>query len=93
MPRKLKPDTLGVRAGGFRSDFQEHSEQLVLSTSFVYKSAAEAVNAAIAGQTHAMFDNPPTVMAQIKAGTLRALGVAAKERLSFPTFPPSTKAA
>jgi len=47
-----------------------------------YKSAAEAVNAAMAGQTHAMFDNPPTVMAQIKAGTLRALGVAAKERLA-----------
>ena len=47
-----------------------------------YKSAAEAVNAAIAGQTHAMFDNPPTVMAQIKAGALRALGVAAKERLA-----------
>ncbi len=47
-----------------------------------YKSAAEAVNAAIAGQTHAMFDNPPTVMAQIKAGALRALGVAAKQRLA-----------
>jgi tripartite-type tricarboxylate transporter receptor subunit TctC len=47
-----------------------------------YKSAAEAVTAAIAGQTHAMFDNPPTVMSQIKAGALRALGVAAKERLA-----------
>ena len=47
-----------------------------------YKSAAEAVQAAIAGQTQAMFDNPPTVMAQIKAGGLRALGVAAKARLA-----------
>ena len=37
-----KPDTLGVRAGGIRSDFQEHSEALVLSTSFVYGSAEEA---------------------------------------------------
>ena len=46
-----------------------------------YKSAAEAVQAALAGQTQAMFDNPPTVMAQIKAGGLRALGVAAKSRL------------
>jgi len=46
-----------------------------------YKSAAEAVKAAMAGETHCMFDNPPTVMAQIKAGTLRALGVAAKERI------------
>ena len=47
-----------------------------------YKSAAEAVQAALAGQTSAMFDNPPTVMAQIKAGGLRALGVAAKERIA-----------
>jgi tripartite-type tricarboxylate transporter receptor subunit TctC len=46
-----------------------------------YKSAAEAVKAALAGETQCMFDNPPTVMAQIKAGTLRALGVAAKERI------------
>ena len=46
-----------------------------------YKSAAEAVQAALAGQTQAMFDNPPTVMAQIRAGGLRALGVAARERI------------
>ena len=53
-----------------------------------YKSAAEAVQAAIAGQTQAMFDNPPTVMAQIRAGGLRALGVAAKERIpQLPSVP------
>jgi tripartite-type tricarboxylate transporter receptor subunit TctC len=53
-----------------------------------YKSAAEAVQAALAGQTAAMFDNPPTVMAQIRAGGLRALGVAAKERVSsLPNVP------
>jgi tripartite-type tricarboxylate transporter receptor subunit TctC len=46
-----------------------------------YRSAAEAVQAALAGQTATMFDNPPTVMSQIKAGGLRALGVAAKERM------------
>jgi tripartite-type tricarboxylate transporter receptor subunit TctC len=48
-----------------------------------YKSAAEAVTAAIAGQTAGMFDNPPTVVGQMKAGKLRALGVAAKERLAI----------
>jgi tripartite-type tricarboxylate transporter receptor subunit TctC len=47
-----------------------------------YKSAAEAVKAALAGQTQSMFDNPPTVMAQIKAGGLRALGVASKQRIA-----------
>ena len=46
-----------------------------------YTSAAEAVQAALAGQTQAMFDNPPTVMAQIRAGGLRALGVAARQRI------------
>ena len=53
-----------------------------------YKSASEAVQAALAGQTAAMFDNPPTVMAQIRAGGLRALGVAAKERIAqLPAVP------
>jgi tripartite-type tricarboxylate transporter receptor subunit TctC len=46
-----------------------------------YKSAAEAMRAALAGQTQAMFDNPPTVMAQIRSGGLRALGVASKQRI------------
>ncbi len=32
MPPEYKPDTLGVRAGGVRSDFQEHSEALALTT-------------------------------------------------------------
>ena len=58
-----------------------------------YKSAAEAMQAAIAGQTQAMFDNPPTVMAQIKAGALRALGVAAKSRIAqLPDVPTISEA-
>jgi tripartite-type tricarboxylate transporter receptor subunit TctC len=58
-----------------------------------YKSAAEAVQAALAGQTAAMFDNPPTVMAQIRAGGLRALGVAAKDRIaSLPDVPTLSEA-
>ena len=58
-----------------------------------YKSAAEAVQAALAGQTAAMFDNPPTVIAQIRAGGLRALGVAAKERIApLPNVPTLSEA-
>ena len=58
-----------------------------------YKSAAEAVKAALAGETAAMFDNPPTVMAQIKAGGLRALGVAAKQRIpQLPDVPTLSEA-
>ena len=50
MPSEHKPDTLGVRAGGLRSDFQEHSEMLALTTSFVYASAAEAARKVAAGE-------------------------------------------
>ena len=58
-----------------------------------YKSAAEAVTAAIAGQTVGMFDNPPTVMAQLKAGRLRALGVSAAQRIpQLPDVPTLTEA-
>ena len=37
-----RPDTLGVRAGGLRSSFGEHSENLSLTASFVFGSAAES---------------------------------------------------
>ena len=58
-----------------------------------YKSAAEAVQSTLAGRTQALFDNPPTIMAQIKAGTLRALGVAAKERMAqLPNVPTISEA-
>ena len=58
-----------------------------------YKSAAEAMRAALAGQTQAMFDNPPTVMAQIRSGGLRALGVAAKQRIAqLPDVPTISEA-
>jgi tripartite-type tricarboxylate transporter receptor subunit TctC len=53
-----------------------------------YKSAAEAVAAAIAGQTQCMFDNPPTLLSHIKSGNLRVLGVASLQRLpQFPDIP------
>lgn len=55
-----------------------------------YKSAAEAVNAVLGGQLNGVVDNPPTVINHIKAGSLRALGVAAAVRLpqlpDVPTF-------
>ena len=47
-----------------------------------YKSAAEAVQAALSAQTSTMFDNPPSIMTQIKSGSLRAIGVATKERMA-----------
>jgi len=70
---EYKPDTLGVRAGGVRSDFQEHSEALALTTSFVYKSAAEAARKFAneePGNIYSRFTNPTVGMFQ---GRLAAL--------------------
>src|SRR3954453_10529292 len=74
MSKKHKPDTLGVRAGALRSDFQEHSEALVLSTSFVYKSAAEAArkfaSTAPDDNIYSRFTNPTVRMFQDRLAAL-----------------------
>jgi O-succinylhomoserine sulfhydrylase len=73
MSREHKPDTLGVRAGGLRSDFQEHSEALVLSTSFVFKSAAEAARKFAneePGNIYSRFTNPTVTMFQDRLAAL-----------------------
>ena len=55
-----------------------------------YKSGGEAVTAVLSGQATGMFVNPPVVMPQIKAGTLRALAVAGATRLPQLPDVPST---
>ena len=42
MAKKLDRSTLGVRAGTARSQFNEHSEALFLTSSFVFENAAQA---------------------------------------------------
>lgn len=42
LPAGVRPDTLAVRGGHDRSDFQETSEGLFLTQGYVYSSAAEA---------------------------------------------------
>ena len=46
-----------------------------------YRGAAPSIQGLVAGETDGTFDNPPTVIGHIKAGTLRPLGVTAKARL------------
>src|SRR5258708_6253321 len=71
---RQKPDTLGVRAGAVRSDFQEHSEALMLSTSFIYKSAAEASRKFAAtgpeDNIYSRFTNPTVRMFQDRLAAL-----------------------
>jgi O-succinylhomoserine sulfhydrylase len=68
-----KPETLGVRGGILRSDFQEHSELLALSTSFTYKSAAEAARRFAneePGFIYSRFTNPTVAMMQSRLAAL-----------------------
>src|SRR5678815_3081719 len=68
-----KPDTLGVRAGGLRSDFLEHSEALALTTSFVYANAAEAARRFAneePGNIYSRFTNPTVTMFQSRLAAL-----------------------
>lgn len=61
MSEKYQPETLAVRAGIERSQFNEHSEALYLTSSFVFESAAQAA-ARFAnqepGNIYSRFTNP-----------------------------------
>ncbi|AMN45183.1 Bug family tripartite tricarboxylate transporter substrate binding protein [Rhodoplanes sp. Z2-YC6860] len=58
-----------------------------------YRGAAPAVNDLIAGQIDGVVDNPPTVLPHIASGRLRALAVAARERLPLlPDVPTAAEA-
>ncbi len=73
MPPTYKPDTLGVRAGMIRSDFQEHSEALAVTTSFVYGSAGEAARKFAneePGNIYSRFTNPTVTMFQNRLAAL-----------------------
>jgi O-succinylhomoserine sulfhydrylase len=94
MPKEHKPDTLGVRAGGLRSDFQEHSEALALTTSFVFKNAGEAARKFAneePGNIYSRFTNPTVKMFQSRLAALEgaeacvatAPGMAAVATLAF----------
>lgn len=55
------PDTLAVRAGIARSQFNEHAEALYLTSSFVFKSAAQAADrfsGSEPGNIYSRFTNP-----------------------------------
>lgn len=66
-------DTLSVRAGQVRSDFQEHAEALSITSSFVYKNAAEAARRFAnvePGYLYSRFTNPTVTMFQDRLAAL-----------------------
>lgn len=66
-------DTLAVRAGVLQSSFQEHSEALFLTSSFTYKTAAEAARKFAntePGFIYSRFTNPTVSMFQDRLAAL-----------------------
>jgi O-succinylhomoserine sulfhydrylase len=69
----LSLDTLAVRAGIERSQFNEHSEALYLTSSFVFESAAQAAarfSGEEEGNVYARFTNPTVTAMQQRLAAL-----------------------
>jgi len=61
MSDQLKPETLALRTGIHRSQFNEHSEAIYLTSSFVFDSAAQAAarfSGGESGNIYSRFTNP-----------------------------------
>ncbi len=72
-PEGLGLDTLAVRAGIERSQFGEHAEALYLTSSFVFKSAAEAAarfSNQQPGNIYSRFTNPTVTMFEQRLAAL-----------------------
>ncbi|SAL17342.1 O-succinylhomoserine sulfhydrylase [Caballeronia arvi] len=73
MDDNLSFDTLAVRAGTLRSEFNEHAEALFLTSSFCFSSAAEAAERfrnAEEAYTYSRFTNPTVTMFQNRLAAL-----------------------
>lgn len=92
-PNKLSFGSAGIGTTGHLGQaLLTHVADIKL-THIPYRGAAPAVTDLIAGQIEGVVDNPPTVMAHIKAGTVVPLAVAGKTRLSvLPDTPTSSEA-
>lgn len=67
------PDTLAIRAGGMRSGFNEHSEALFATVSFVHESAAMAAKRFTGeepGYIYSRFTNPTVDMFEQRIAAL-----------------------
>jgi len=73
MDKDYELATLGVRAGQVRSQFNEHSEALFLTSSFVFDNARQAAGRFSGGEdgfTYSRFTNPTVSMMQDRLAAL-----------------------
>ncbi len=90
---KANPDKINYGSGGNGSAAHIATEYLKLQTGtkmqhVPYKGTAPAVNDLVAGQIQLMFTGVPAVIAQVKAGQLRAIAVSSPQRVkAVPDLP------
>jgi O-succinylhomoserine sulfhydrylase len=72
MAKPLEQSTLGVRAGQRRTEFQEHSEALFLTSSYVFENAAQAAErfGGAEGMVYTRYTNPTVAMFQDRLAAL-----------------------
>jgi len=72
MDKKLQIATQGVRAGQVRSQFNEHSEALYLTSSYVFDNAAQAAErfGGGGGMVYTRYTNPTVAMFQDRLAAL-----------------------
>jgi tripartite-type tricarboxylate transporter receptor subunit TctC len=92
-PGKLNFGSAGVGTTGHLGlELLMHAGQMKF-THVPYKGAAPSITDLIAGQIDGVVDNPPTVLAHIRAGSIRALAVAGRDRLHvLPNVPTAAEA-
>ena len=90
---KARPGQLNYASSGVGSNYHMAAELLKTLTGVdivhvPYRSSAGARGDIVAGQIEMMFDALPTVVPQVEAGTLRALGASGATRsLALPNVP------
>jgi tripartite-type tricarboxylate transporter receptor subunit TctC len=90
---KANPGKINYGSGGNGSAAHIATEYFKLQTGtqmqhVPYKGTAPAVNDLVAGQIQMMFTGVPAVMAQVKAGQLRAIAVSSPQRVkALPDLP------
>jgi len=75
MTKELELETLAIHAGIERSQFNEHSEALYLTSSFVFDSAAQAAarfSGEEPGNIYSRFTNPTVSMMQTRLAALES---------------------
>lgn len=90
---KGKPDTIHFGSAGVGSSVHMMGELYKLQSAapivhVPYRGSSAALNDLLGNQIQLMFENPPTVLAHVRGGKLKALAVTGRQRLaSLPDVP------